>query len=64
MWYFAWVLGIACEAGSFLARRESRQPRPKLMIAAIVAVFLGIAGFSPRTIPAASTAPAENEGSA
>lgn len=32
--------------------------------AAIVAVFLGIAGFSPRTIPAASTAPAENEGSA
>ena len=43
---FAWVLGITCEAGSFLARRESRQPRPKLMAAAIVAVFL-VVNFMP-----------------
>lgn len=43
---FAWVLDIACEAGAFLARRESRQPRPKLMVTAIVAVFL-VVNFMP-----------------
>lgn len=43
---FAWVLDIVCEAGAFLARRESRQPRPKLMVTAIVAVFL-VVNFMP-----------------
>lgn len=43
---FTWVLGIACEAGAFLARRESRRPRPRLMVAVITAVFL-VVNFMP-----------------
>ena len=39
---FTWVLDIACEAGAFLAKRESRLPRPALMAAVITAVFLVI----------------------
>ena len=43
---FTWVLDIACEAGAFLAKRESRQPRPALMAAVITAVFL-VVNFMP-----------------
>ena len=43
---FAWVLDIACEAGAFLAKRESRQPRPALMTAVITAVLL-VVNFMP-----------------
>lgn len=43
---FTWVLDIAYEAGAFLARRESRQPRPRLMAAVITAIFL-VVNFMP-----------------
>ena len=43
---FTWVLDIACEAGAFLARRESRQPRPALMVTVITAAFL-VVNFMP-----------------
>lgn len=43
---FVWVLDVSCEAGALLAKRESRQAKPNVMIAVISVVFL-VVNFMP-----------------